>query len=118
MHQGRRPLVVPALHRLVVELLNAVFNALLALTHGVRCIQSAFTYVRGAAEKAHLFKNDHFLGVRLMRRNRRSQAGAATADHDDVGLIRHFTRGMLFHVFSERVDVAACFLQAFFHALL
>ena len=109
---------MPALHRLVVELLNAVFNALFALTHRVRRIQSAFTHVRGAAEEPHLFKNDHFLGVRLMRRNRRCQAGSATADHDDVGLVRHLTHGMLFHVFSERVDVAARFFQAFFHALL
>ena len=69
-HQGGIALVVAAFKGLLGKEVDAVLDALLALTHRVDGVQGAFGDVGRAPEVAQLFKNDHVLGARLMRRRR------------------------------------------------
>ena len=104
-----------ALHRLVIELLEAVFNALLALTLRVNCVQSTFGNVGRTAEIAEFFNDDHFLGTGLISGNGACQTGTAATDHDDIGVIGLRAGRMLFNLLAELVHIAAGLFQALFN---
>jgi hypothetical protein len=115
LHEFWIALVVAALHRLVIELLEAVFNALLALTLRVNGVQSTFGNVGRTAEIAEFFNDDHFLGTGLISGNGGCQTGTAATDHDDIGVIGLRAGRMLFNLLAELVHIAAGLFQALFN---
>ena len=84
-------LVVTTLHRVLVHLFDAVLDAELGLLRGFSRIDAARGADRVAADKRHLFKNDH-LGSKIVRRNGSRHTGTARTDHDDVGVLSSLSR--------------------------
>ena len=116
LYEFRIALVVAALHRLVVELLEAVFNALFALAFRVNSIQCTFGNVRGTAEIAQLFNNNDFLGAGLISGNGCCKTGTAAADYNDVSIVGLGAGRMLFNLFGQLIDIATGLFKALFNA--
>ena len=116
LYEFRIALVVAALHRLVVEFLEAVFNALFALAFRVNSIQCTFGNVRGTAEIAQLFNNNDFLGAGLISGNSCCKTGTAAADYNDVSIVGLGAGRMLFNLFGQLIDIATGLFKALFNA--
>ena len=106
-----------ALHRLVVELLNRVLDALLALANRVDGVQSAFGHIGRAPEEPELLEHENALRARFLGSNGSGKTRSAAAHDDDVGLVGLFNRRMLLNLLTERLHVAARLLEAVANAL-
>ena len=117
LHELRRSLVVAALHRLVVELLDRVLDALLALTDRVNGVQSAFGHIGRAPEEPELLEHENVLRARFFSSNGSGKTRSAAAHDDNVGLVGLFNRRMLLDLLAQRLHVAARLLEAVANAL-
>ena len=117
LHELRRPLIVTALHRLVVELLNRVLDALLPLPDRVDGVQSAFGHVGRTPEEPELLEHENVLRARFFGSDGSGKTRSAAAHDDDVGLVGLFNRRVLLDLLTERLHVAARLLEAVANAL-
>ena len=117
MHQCGCALVVAALDRLVIELSNAVLNALTALTNRVNRVKRTFAHIGRAAHKTQFLKDENVLGTGLIGRDGCRKTGSAAAHDDHISLILGFNGRMLLNMLRERRHIAARLLQAVLDAL-
>ena len=102
---------------MVIELSNAVLNALTALTNRVNRVKRTFAHIGRAAQKAQFLKDENVLGTGLIGRDGCRKTGSAAAHDDHISLILGFNGRMLLNMLRERGHIAARLLQAVLDAL-